>query len=444
MSVSSWVVFLSAISLFYSSFLFARTLSYKEAIQYALESSPAVRSAQRTLEIRELEYRTATARFLPSLDLSATHGLQNNFQIGDTTALYYSNTAAPWYSALSLALTESLYDNGASWTNRKIADLNRELAQINYEKTRDSVILDVTSEFNRFSLLSVLFELRKQQLTLLEKQFRSLTTQYQQGFKTKSDFLRLKTQVQRAQIENLNAQNSLNLSGIEMRKILGVKEEDSKIEFEPSSAPKTQKVEINFPKQEPPFERNFEYRRAQVQDQMNDKSVSLVERKYWPEVNLTAGINYSNLNYLNSGAPFNITGQFTWNALIAIRYNIWDWGIRKRDVEIARFNYEVQGNTIRQTLLDSRAKVSGLMLELVKLDQNYRLTRDLLSMEEESYQNLENFYREGKVAYLDLMTGMNNLLDAKIQFYSSYFDSLSGIAKFHFFEGTLYESIAQK
>jgi outer membrane protein TolC len=99
---------------------------------------------------------------------------------------------------------------------------------------------------------------------------------------------------------------------------------------------------------------------------------------------------------------------------------------------------------LNQNLLDINAQIKNLMVDLSRLTQNYKLSQELLSLEEESNRNLETQYREGKVTYLDLITSLNSLLDAKVQFYSSYFEALQGVAKHKYFEGRIYETISEK
>src|SRR3989344_3801838 len=94
-----------------------KPLSLQDAVRFAIENSPSFDTAKKTQAIRELEYKSAVAKMLPSADFTTTNGLQNNIPIASTSSaspVFSSNPSAPWYSSLSLGLTESLYDNGVS------------------------------------------------------------------------------------------------------------------------------------------------------------------------------------------------------------------------------------------------------------------------------------------------------------------------------------------
>jgi outer membrane protein TolC len=81
------------------------------------------------------------------------------------------------------------------------------------------------------------------------------------------------------------------------------------------------------------------------------------------------------------------------------------------------------------------------MLELSRLTANYRLNDELLQLTQESFDTLETEYRNGKISYLDIITGLNDLLDAKVGFYSAHFALLQNIAQYRFYEGNLYDSV---
>ncbi len=84
------------------------------------------------------------------------------------------------------------------------------------------------------------------------------------------------------------------------------------------------------------------------------------------------------------------------------------------------------------------------MASLARIRKNYRTTEKLLGLEEESNRLVETQYREGKVTYLDLITSLNNLLSAKVQFYTAYFETMQNLTKHRYYEGSIYESLVEK
>jgi outer membrane protein TolC len=160
---------------------------------------------------------------------------------------------------------------------------------------------------------------------------------------------------------------------------------------------------------------------------------------------VTGGVNYDNVGYVNnSNRTFNQTGITTWNALLTLSYSIWDWGVSRHNVTIAEHKQGIDDNDTNLKLLSTEADMRKLMLDLSRLKANYSLNRELLELERQNYGYIESEYREGKVSYLDLINGLDNLLDAEAMFYTAHYDVLDGLVQYRYYEGTLYEALGLK
>ncbi len=413
----------------------ATKLGLREAVQMALQQSPVLDSARKTETTRELERKNANAKFLPQLNLSATHGVQGDDSPRDPYFNYnFSNPTEPWTSSLSLGLTENFYDNGVTITNAEIAKINLEAAKESRKRARDNLILEVHREFYDYSLAVALLSVREQQLGILEKQFRTVRNQYTQGFKTRSEFLRFRSDVLRAELDKLSAEKTIEVSMERLRRLMGVDSRTTKISFDPISA---NRERIKVPTAAPDVEQTYEVRIARFQERVSEKNIDLANRNYWPRLFLTSNVSYLNSNYVNSGQPFNETGRIGWDALIKIEYSLLDWGQSRRDVEIARLARSIESNTSREALLETQTQIAQLMADLDRASKSYQTDQELLSLEEETFESLERQYREGKVSYLDLTEARNSFLDARTRFFTSYFETLRSLAQYRYLEGKI-------
>jgi outer membrane protein TolC len=426
----------------------ASPMSLADVIRSAIENSPTIDVAQKTVAINALQYKSSVAKLLPSIDFTTTDGLQNNIAVASNQdALFFSNPTAPWASSLNLGLTESLYDNGVSLTGIAISDLNRSLADVSAEKARDTLVLNVVTEFYTFSQSRVLLEVRRQQKKILDKQYELLSSQYQQGFKTRADYLRLKTQVQQAQIDEISAEDAIQQSLARLKGVMGVNDKNNvateSMDFVPVEVNRSERFEVFDNARAPELENFYDMRLGKIQNDINERNVDLVRRNYYPQIALNSGVSYQNQSYINSTEPFATGHQLSWDALVTIQYNLWDWGIRKRNVEVAEYNRDLQNDTINLGLEQVHSSVDQLLAGFTRIRRNYKLSLDLLAMEEESNHLVEQQYNDGKVTYLDLITSLNELLGAKVQFYSAYYEALLNVAKLDYYKGNIYESLAK-
>jgi outer membrane protein TolC len=65
-----------------------------------------------------------------------------------------------------------------------------------------------------------------------------------------------------------------------------------------------------------------------------------------------------------------------------------------------------------------------------------------MRLEQSNFAILEEDYRQGKVAYLDLVTGLSDLLSARVSYYTNYISILTAMAQYRYYEGTIYETVA--
>ena len=121
--------------------------------------------------------------------------------------------------------------------------------------------------------------------------------------------------------------------------------------------------------------------------------------------------------------------------LVELKYNVFDWGIRRYDLETARANEAIQDNEQRKTELSTQATIQSLMLQIGQLNENYNLTRDLLDSEVQSYNFAKRDYDEGKIAPYDLILAQNDMLSARQTFYHAQYDLAEAIARYHYYSG---------
>lgn len=408
----------------------AEVLTLKEAVQRALENSPTIVAERATLQIRKSERENAGARWFPSLDLISNHGVQKSSP---------GLPNDPWVSSFGLSLTENLYDNHETITQQKITSLNEEIAQISNTRAKEQLSLDVAAEFYRFSLAKELIALKQQQLELIKKQFVSVSSQYKQGMGTRKDFLRLSTQVKRGEIELRNAENSALGSSVELRRLIGA-DIQSEVGFQPLSSTEALPVVPTAP---PAIEKLFDVQMADKRRAVGPLNVYLAQRKYWPQLNLKSEAYYRNSDYLGPSAGFGANENYGWSAALQLSFNLLDWGIRDRDIQIARSGALIQEADLQKAKLQGNAQLKRLMLDIGQLKRNYDLARELRAAEEETYKVIRGDYEQGKVPYLDLITALKDFLESRSQVLTAHFGLLEAIAKHQFYGGELYETVTR-
>lgn len=412
----------------------SQVLNFKETIDFAIDNSPSLKVHKLEVHARDLELRNARSVFFPSLDLSTTAGLRETNP---------SSTTSNKVSTLELALKETLYDNGTSIIRYDSSSLSYRIANLNYENERDQLTLSVGQEYLRFSLAAALVEVQNEQLAIINKQFSTVSGLYRQGVRTRKDYLRFKTELRRAEIEFQSVQNDLSRSRVELNRLLGIEVRDGVANFDFKPLAIEHELVKKLPLRAPNIDLHFRYRIAKLQRDVYENDVRLTKRDYWPQLALTAGASYNTGDYLGTATSINNNEFTSWYALGTLTFNIWDWGIRRRNISISQARANERSNELTASLNGFSADNAKLMFDLNERAKSYSLSRELLDLESSSYSLLSRDYREGKVSYLDLIVALRDLLNAKRQLFSSYFGLRDQLLRYTYHEGQLFESISK-
>lgn len=245
-------------------------------------------------------------------------------------------------------------------------------------------------------------------------------------------------------MELISAKNRIELAVAQLKRLIGVPPEKIRqYQFLPVSLPE-QKVVVREVTLVPPvIEDTYAYKSSKIQRQINEKNVLFSRRNYWPQLNFSAGVTYGHLNYLKPTEPLRDREGLNWHVLLTLDFNFLDWGIRKRNLVIADYEREIQDNALDQSLLDVQSEIEQLKTNLSRSAESYQVGFELLKLENESYQRIEIDFQAGRAAYLDLVTSISGVLEAKNQFISSYFDLMQNRAQYYYLKGSIYENWPQ-
>lgn len=406
-------------------------------VELAEQNSPKIRQSRLALEQAQLEMKTARNKMLPTLDLEAVHGPIMKEPDPDKRITNMS-------SSTKLVLAENFYDNGASITKYKLASRQVEKKMLEYQQERDDLLKKLAETYYDWSAAWQDRQISDNKRDLLRRQFNVLEAQYKQGLKTKRDVLRIETEVRRLQIDLLHKDNDLEVKLQTLSALVGISREQLR-----ASGVNTEEAKLDAPIAVGPWpelkiEDHRRYRIYKKASEVAEMETRLVERDYWPQVSLTGEAQNKYTDYMDTGKRFDTYEYWQWQALLTIKYNLWDWGERNRNLQIARIKERTVQSTNEQSLLDLDVELRDVWLRLREFAETVKMTKDLLVIEQQSYNILEAEYRNGRATYLDLITNLNSLIDSRSKFATSYFGLKKQQAIYAFHKGTLYDHLKQK
>lgn len=408
-------------------------ITIQSAIEKSLINSPDYISARNEMEATDLAAQNAFSAFFPSLDLSASHGIRgfdpDSSDLTDVTA---------WSSGATLSLTENFYDNGENYKKNRQAEARLSLAKIKFERSRAQVIRQVVLAYYRHNIAWQNLNFTKTNFEELERLAKVVSHQFYQGLKTKKDFLRFKTRAQRSRIDVIRAENNLIEAKSNLLQLIGISP-DQKVSFDLTVKPFIPKTSLNLKIQESEL---FEYKILQLQGQISQIDVNLAKRRYWPELSLVGAASYGSQDYIDTRQTWSDNEQTSWSLFLNLKFNLIDWGVRNRNIQIAKLSQVSAEESVRSTLLEVQKDLEVFKDDVEKSQESYRLSKELQKMEEETFQILERDYKAGQTTYLELSTGLANLLDAQSLGLEADYNQADLHLRWKYYKGILNEQTA--
>lgn len=400
----------------------------RQAGQKALDNSPTYIAAKSSYELAKLQTQNNRAIFYPSLDLLALHGPQN----------YHPNPALypEWTSSTQLIFSESLYDNGESYKHYQIAKLSEEQSQVQFQKAKGQVLLGVVQSYYDWCFSELQLQFTKKYADEIERQFQLASAEFHQGAKTRADFLRFKSQAQRSELDLIDAQKLAVKAAQDLMALIGVSP-DSSVQFALLQRPASihKKIRSDFTEKDLPEEKIL-----QIKYGISDLEEALVNRRNWPQALITASWQYGSQNYIQTGQSWNDNEGSSWNALLTLKWNLWDWGTRARNEQIQTLQENMDQQDLRKQLLSAEDDLSHFKIDQARNIERQKISTELETNEQINMKQLNSDYHAGRINYLDLITGLANLLDAQSRKLRADFDAGILFAKSQYYEGTLDEN----
>lgn len=367
----------------------------QEAVSMALAKANLLQQSQIDYQKSEAAVTQARAAFLPSLDLNAAYAYNS-----EDPRL----RASDWDSSAGIVLSENLFDHGVSLYTYDLSKVHRKLAKLEFQRQRSTAILTAIQLYFEGLRTQQVQELQNKNTEQVEQVYKLVNSQFRQGMRPRSDFLRIQSQYQRsllaqtsAQLESLRAFQALKVY-LDMKFDPGPLENYSglpNLTVSPGSIYEAEKRKFNM--------------------EMRDFIEKLAKVEVYPQLNLYSKLGYGSDTYYQTGQRWGDNERSFLTAGLTFTWNIWDWGKRSAAVQNAKLESLKSESQSTFEERQALARIAELEQQLKIIQKQYGISESLLKIEILNYALMERAYKEGRSSYLDFSTSLSNLLLARTQ-----------------------------
>ncbi|MEZ7505785.1 TolC family protein [Flavobacterium sp. Arc2] len=404
-----------------------KSLTLKEAINYALENKADAKKAKLKVENSEYQIQEVRSRALPHI--SANGSLTYN-PILQTTVIDGASFGSPgtsiqavfgqkWGSTAGISLTQNLFDQSV-FTGLKAAKTTREFYLINEQLTEEQVIERVANNYYAVYV-------QRQNLTVLDSTFNNTTKvkniikgQYDNGLAKKIDLDRILVKISNIDTQRQQVLNAVQLQENALKFYMGmpiatvIEIPQAEFEVTPQAFAEAPNTEIRT-----------EYLLMKKQEQLLEFQKQSIMAAYYPTLSLSAGYNYIGQGPKMPWGAKPSDGVY-WSDYSAIGLNLsvpifsgfsTRSKIRQADVDLRSIKEDLVDTKLSLDLAFANAKtqIDNSVITIKNQKSNVQLAQEVLD-------NTKNNYIQGLTSLTDLLDAENAFTEAQNNYTAAVLD----------------------
>jgi outer membrane protein TolC len=404
-----------------------KSLTLKDAIQYALENKADAKKAKLKIENSEYQIQEIRSRALPQI--AANGGLTYN-PIIQTTVIDGAGFGQPgttiqaafgqkWISTAGVSLTQALFDQSV-FTGLKAAKTTREFYQINDQLTEEQVIENVANNYYQVYVLRQKLILAESNLGTTTKVRDIVKGQFDNGLAKRIDLDRMNVNLSNINTQKQQIINAVQLQENALKFYMGMSMEtqidipQSQFEITPSALTET-----------PNISNRSEYQLIKKQEELLLLQKKSIIAGYYPTLSLSASYNYIGQGPQMPWFAKPSDGVY-WSDFSAIGLNLRvpifsGFGtrakVRQADVALRTIEEDIKDTSLALDLdfKNATTQIENSLITLQSQKENMTLAQQILS-------NINNNYLQGLASLTDLLDAENASTQAQNNYTASILD----------------------
>jgi outer membrane protein TolC len=416
----------------------AAEMTLKELVLYGLEHSPQLKAADARKSSLAIKVASAKADFFPTIYSGVRADVSALRPPGSLTKPAESAT-------LNFGLSQTIWDGGLRSLSLESEELTEAIESLEHQRFRDELSLEIIKAYLTASEASLNVSSLEMQSTYLSTQQVVMADAYRQGMRLKRDYIRMQTELQRHEIQLLQARDLRDQALASLVSKIGM---DARSAMNPKLLVPEKTLPLSwFPRLHEPVaaQQTVDGQKDVLSSKMDETQTALARRRnFWPSFDLGVTSQYTPLVWRRDVDRSNFyakRNQMNWAVELSMKYILWDGGRLRNSLDLALSRAEEGTFSRRARLQELELKLSQIRKSLDQSERSHELNVKLLDLENSAYREVEVDFKQGKVTFLDMLDALQNLLATKQAHARSYFDWIRSSWDMEFYRGDLNEVI---
>jgi len=388
------------------------SVTLDEAVQRALERSPAMAQQEQALGNAAASRRQAWGAFLPNLSASSSGSLRSTSRFDAATDRIVEGSSDSYSAGLSASMT--LFDGGRMFSELSGTGADVRAAEARRENQRHQVTLQTRNLFFAALRQGDLLEVARQRVSQAEESLTMVRTSTLVGTATVSDSLRARLELINAQQAVLQAETAMRAARFALGRQIG---ESRPVEpvapggLEPSPLSLTEEEILAIAEAASPT-----VVAAEESTRAAAVNVSVARSAYLPSISFSSGYSWANQDLSLAN------GTTSWSLSLRASYPIFNGFSREGSLDRAQFAQRLARLQEDDARLAAREQADAALMDVRTAEQAIAIAEEARTVAEEDLRVIRERYRVGVATVLELVTSQIALVQASVNVVTARYD----------------------
>lgn len=393
-----------------TSLMAQKQYTLQECVNIALENNRSIKQQALNKQQKEIAYSQARADLLPNLNASAGQNFVYGRSIGlDNT---YQNTNSS-QSSFNVSSDITLFDGLRMKYNIDARKAEMYTSEADLEKIQDDIIMSVSTAFMQVLMNKELLEIANDQIELTKTNIARLSELVNSGRMAKGELLELESQLAQEEFKQIQADNNLKLSLLDLAQIMELEDFDNFDVVVPDNIMIDEGILLSPTNiYESALIARPEIRGAQYRVESSEKEIMIAKSAYFPSLNFGAsmGSGYYNMTGRpNESFSTQLKNNRSTSLGFSLRIPIFNRFQVRNSVKNAQIALEYNKLEIDKTKLDLRKRIEQAYYNAIGAESRWEAAQKSEVASKEAYRFAEQKYENGRATSYELSQAKSNL-----------------------------------
>ena len=389
-------------------------LTLRDALEIAQSNSLTVRVADKEIEKTGYAKKGTYANLFPQVDFSGSYQRTIKKQtmamkMGDVVQKISVGTDNTYNAGLSAQMP---LVNVALWRSLDISGLNVDLAVEQARQSRQNLVNQIEQAFYTCLLASDLVDVYKENFSHAQETYQHTKAQYEAGRVAKYDMIRAEVNMQNAEPNVYDSQNTLILALWQLKALMGI-DLNTNIKCIGSLSDYTSDMnQIALASDSIDLSLNSDLKQIDIQGQILEKTLKMQKAQFLPTLGATASYSYMTMA---NDFKFN---HYDWNpystAALGLSIPVFSGGAKRntiRQTKVQMEQLDLQRENARRGLVVSVKQSLSSMENALK---QYKAAKATVEGAQTGFDIAKKMYEVGRATILEVNDAQLALLQAKL------------------------------